>query len=370
MKNHPLSCLLLSGALFLVSHASAQTDFSLVDERARKVTFPKKQNITQLAADLTTGLATETEKSRAIFVWVTKNIRYDIQLLNDDDMESAERKAKQQPGVVLSSRKAICEGYANLFQTICTAAGLQSVVATGVTKKPSGRIARIGHAWNLVRADGRWYPIDATWGAGYLDDNEKYVVSFDEKFFFSAPQEFAQDHFPTDPLFQLLEKPIDFSSFKLKPAERKTLPAATTIFTLPNPTDSLNLLVGLDSAAARLNSTLRTLRFDPQSGQANFYLALHQFEAAGQLIAAHQAVQTGLIQKKVPVTRASLQGSDERMLAIQQKLKECQQTIAIIQPGDRYWRNGQSLRRTAEANLNSCKEVLEGNAMTRKKLKG
>ncbi len=75
MKRYSLTTLLLSGALLLTFQASAQTDFSQVDERARKVDFPKKQDVAQLAADLTTGLTTETEKARAIFVWITRPLR-------------------------------------------------------------------------------------------------------------------------------------------------------------------------------------------------------------------------------------------------------------------------------------------------------
>ena len=39
--------------------------------------------------------------------------------------------------MVLKSKKAICGGYANLFQEICSAAGPQGLVVSGVSKQDS-----------------------------------------------------------------------------------------------------------------------------------------------------------------------------------------------------------------------------------------
>ncbi len=370
MKNHLFICLLLGAFLGCASTTTAQNNFSKVDAHARQVDFPAKQNVAQLAAELTTGLTTETEKARAIFVWITANIRYDVKLLMADDVEVEEVKSKQRPTEVLRSKRAICEGYANLFTEICQAAGLKSLVATGLTKTRSGRIPRIGHAWNLVRVEGDWKLIDATWGAGSLDDDKKYVAAFDDAYFFSEPRAFGQNHLPNDPLFQLLEQPMDLAAFKSAASGRTTTPPAAGVWTIPQVKDSLDLFVGLDSAAARLNAALRTLRFDPTNGQANFSLALHQFNASNQLFYEYQAVQQQLMQKRTPMTLEQLKKDGVQLLLIQQLLDACKQTIAHIPPGDRHYRTGQSLQRTADSNKRSCQEALKFNQDMQGKLKG
>ena len=370
MRNHLFGCLLLGAFVCCVSTTTAQTNFSKVDAHARQVAFPAEQNVALLAADLTAGLTTETEKARTIFVWITANIRYDAKLIMADDVEVEEVKSKQRPAEVLRSKRAICEGYANLYTEICQAAGLKSLVATGLTKTPSGRIPRIGHAWNLVRTEGEWKLIDATWGAGSLDDDKKYVAAFDDTYFFSEPQTFGQNHFPTDPLFQLLEKPMDLATFRANNSGRVTALAAAGGLTILQVKDSLNLFVGLDSAAARLNGALRTLRFDPTNGQANFSLALHQFNASNQLFYDYQSVQQQLMQKRTPLTLEQLKQDGVQLLRIQQLLDACKQTIAHIPPGDRHYRTGQSLQRTADSNKRSCQEALKFNQDMQGRLKG
>lgn len=64
-----------------------------------------------------------------------------------------------------SKTNVVCEGYAKAFQYLCNYAGLNSIYAVGysTTGGYSG-----GHAWNLVKIDGKWYNVDLTWD----DENE------------------------------------------------------------------------------------------------------------------------------------------------------------------------------------------------------
>ena len=51
---------------------------------------------------------------------------------------------------------AVCEGYARAFKLLCYYAGLECILVTGDSKG-------VGHMWNMVRLDGNWYHVDATW---------------------------------------------------------------------------------------------------------------------------------------------------------------------------------------------------------------
>lgn len=52
--------------------------------------------------------------------------------------------------------KTQCEGYAKAMGYLCDMAGIENMLITGENEK------RLSHAWNLVKVDGDWYNIDAT----------------------------------------------------------------------------------------------------------------------------------------------------------------------------------------------------------------
>lgn len=77
------------------------------------------------------------------------------------------------------------------------------------------------HAWNAVRVDGVWHFIECTWGAGYLDENNKFQREVNEFYFLTDPKHFINDHFPWQSqdeggdsyTWQLLPKPISLDTF-------------------------------------------------------------------------------------------------------------------------------------------------------------
>ena len=64
--------------------------------------------------------------------------------------------------------KAVCEGYAEAMQYLLGRCGIRSFIAVGTSKNP-GTGASEGHAWNIVRIDGKYYHLDLTWN----DQEEK-----------------------------------------------------------------------------------------------------------------------------------------------------------------------------------------------------
>ena len=61
-----------------------------------------------------------------------------------------------------------CITYANAYQILLRAAGIDAFVLDGYAM--SGGV-KVGHAWNMVRLDGQWCFVDATW-----DDTKKTGV--------------------------------------------------------------------------------------------------------------------------------------------------------------------------------------------------
>ena len=65
-------------------------------------------------------------------------------------------------GVVL--KKGVCEAYAKTYDYFCELMGIECITVTGMGGEGSNMG---GHAWNIVKIDGEWYNVDATWEDAY-----------------------------------------------------------------------------------------------------------------------------------------------------------------------------------------------------------
>ncbi len=77
----------------------------------------------------------------------------------------------------LVNGKTVCAGYARAFQYLMTELGIPCYYCTGYAGE--------AHAWNIVRLDGEYYNVDATW-----DDTEPNTYDFFNK----TDGEFGQNH--------------------------------------------------------------------------------------------------------------------------------------------------------------------------------
>ena len=101
----------------------------------------------------------------------------------------------------------ICSSYAKAFASLCTMSGIDCIYITGdVTGSDNG------HAWNMVRLDGKWYYVDTTWddghGVGYcyflkgsvtMSKNHKVDDEFKKDFYPTASK--ADYKYPETPKF-------------------------------------------------------------------------------------------------------------------------------------------------------------------------
>ncbi|KAL4803831.1 hypothetical protein BDV18DRAFT_144521 [Aspergillus unguis] len=181
-------------------------DFSAPDTHAAR--YPRQslpsQDLRWLALELTTPFISATDKARAIFTWLHHNIDYDVVSFFGNCVKGST------PQGTFASGLAVCQGYAELFQTLATHAGLEAKVVSGHGKgigygppapgAPLPAYSPTGHAWNVVRIDnGQWKLIDACWGAGHVQGpGQPYVRKFNPAQFTDTNDEFGLKHYPKD----------------------------------------------------------------------------------------------------------------------------------------------------------------------------
>lgn len=178
--------------------------YAEIDARALSAPGESEASVPKLAAFLTGGVRSDEEKARAIYRWVTDRIDYDAEAYFRNELRNRDA------GEVLASRKSVCSGYAELFEALGRAAGLEVVTIRGYAKgygHVRGKIFdRPNHDWNAVRIDGKWRFVDSTWGAGYLRDG-RYIRAYSERFFLASPEEFIFSHLPLDDAWQIQSTP-------------------------------------------------------------------------------------------------------------------------------------------------------------------
>ena len=128
---------------------------------------------------LSLGGKTTYQKVQAIYNWITANVKYDYSHLNDPAY-----RLQYTAYAAAVQKKAVCQGYANLFYRLANDAGIDCRIITG---KAYNRDGAADHAWNIVRmADGKYYCLDATWDAGSSPAEYQY--------FLKGLTSFSRDH--------------------------------------------------------------------------------------------------------------------------------------------------------------------------------
>lgn len=192
--------------------AAAQDQFARTDAFADAAPASATRSVPALAAYLARSGRDDLTRTRAIYRWVARHIDYDATGFR------AGTYGDLSPEAVLRRRVSVCDGYSHLVQALGAAMGLEVQVVSGWSKGygfSTGEqiTGRPNHSWDAIRVDGQWQLMDATWGSGYLDDQLRFVRSFQEHYFLTRPEAFVFDHFPSDSRWQLVAHPISSEDF-------------------------------------------------------------------------------------------------------------------------------------------------------------
>lgn len=176
---------------------------------------PVAKDYKQLARQLVHGKKDEREKAEALYRWLAQNVSYNTEAYFSGDYGDCS------PEAVFKTRSGVCSGYANLFKAMADEVQLESEVIPGFSKgysfEPDRPLTQSDHAWNAVKVEGRWYLLDSTWGAGYIDERKRFVRRFSDFWFMTPPERFIYSHLPEQERWQLLSEPLDRDKYRSLP---------------------------------------------------------------------------------------------------------------------------------------------------------
>ena len=136
--------------------------------------------------DLHLNGLSDHEKIRAIYAWLCENVSYD----NSTPANETEMLLQHSAYAALVKHTAVCQGYATAFYRLALMAGLNARVVTGTG-------AGEPHGWNIVKIDGKWYYVDATWDDPVYNGSDDPYSPYHSYFNITTAM-LQEDHTPSD----------------------------------------------------------------------------------------------------------------------------------------------------------------------------
>lgn len=128
--------------------------------------------------------SSQIQKEKRIYDYLHDNITYDHQAAELIYSDSANASHAFDVYGAACEKKAVCEGYAELFQYLCYCVGINATQVSGTANGGP-------HMWNTVCIDSNWYMLDVTW-----DDSETGGMHYYTYFNLTANEMAAANHIP------------------------------------------------------------------------------------------------------------------------------------------------------------------------------
>lgn len=337
--------LLIFSLLLMFHPTSAQISFASVEAHSNRA---KSATVELLHSDLVKGLNSDTEKLKAFYHWITHNISYDVQAWRS---QSNDWK-KQEVPVVLRNKKAVCHGYSNLFKQLCDLSNIPCFIVSGYVKENNHFIEE-GHSWNAVFTEGKWQLIDATWGAGSVENRSKFIRKFDASYFFTDPVLFLSNHYPFDPAFQLVSHPVSLNEYKKSSWKYESGDGKNTYHF----NDTLAAWMKLDSVSRRVAAAERMIRMNPGDRESKLEYAYALTDAAFEASGKGQAILSELY----PAAGKSQTTAKRASLPREQFVAKIDSAMVFFQTADSIARAIRPTEPDHKQEINSFREKLKHN---------
>ena len=267
-------CVIFIFLSFAINLNSQETVNQFFLQHIKKAPYHVTINVNSLVNYLIIPAKTDKDKLELFFLWIAENISYDTESYTAGNYQPSDAQ------VTLNNRKAVCQGYSELYKTMCDIVGIKCKVINGYAKgyayKPGDTFKNTNHAWNAVFLD-KWYLLDVTWGSGYVEVKDG-VLQFGKKLkmenFVVSPQIFVKRHLSALPMWQLLEHPITMESYLKSTKEEVIINSDTKYF---NYNDSIALYESLNEEERKVKEAESKFRFYPIDQE---YLAMTYYNYA------------------------------------------------------------------------------------------
>lgn len=172
---------------------------------------------------------TDKQKIQVISYWISDNIEYDLIGYFSKNYDDSSWKN------TLITKKAVCQGYSELFKEFCDLINIECYLISGYAKgysyEPGYSFKETNHAWNIAKIDGEFELFDLTWASGSASfyDSSIYIKKLDPRFLFSSPASFIERHLPSQKRWQLLHFPVSIDQFE-KNVKAESMIDSTGVF--------------------------------------------------------------------------------------------------------------------------------------------
>lgn len=255
LKIYAFSLLLTSSfSLF----AQVEYDFSTIDRQVKNAPKIKNADLSPLYEYLSVKSQNELEATRAIYRWIITHISYD-----EEAYDNGNKRINRNSVDIIKRQKAVCWGYATLFQEMAQQLGIESIVISGYARTQFSEtfpLEEINHAWNAVKIEEQWYLLDATWDSSLFGKEDEFSLKYQRDYFLTEPAYFLLNHLPANPIWQLLDCLISTKQAKL---------SVDSLLYLVNDNqcdieiDSINDFLRLNIEERRFQEALASYEFNP-----------------------------------------------------------------------------------------------------------
>ncbi len=136
---------------------------------AEAVKYYKK--ICSITKTATKGCTTKKEKVKAINKYMVKHYSYDHQY----------KQASYSFLGLLDNKKAVCQGFAELFRMMGLQAGIETQSIGGTATSGPGKTDFEAHMWNRSKIGSKWYYTDVTYNEG--TGTNKFLLLSEKSFY-------------------------------------------------------------------------------------------------------------------------------------------------------------------------------------------